>query len=88
MTYERLKNSDIERHIAAAKAAGFTIISLKDVYNSAAPDELAVASWDDHPNVLGHQLIAEHLYGAILNSAIVAPPHVTAEKVNQHEDLH
>jgi len=88
MTYERLKNSDIERHIAAAKAAGFTIISLKDVYNSAAPDELAVASWDDHPNVLGHQLIAEHLYGTILNSAIVAPPHVTAEKVNQHEDLH
>jgi D-alanyl-lipoteichoic acid acyltransferase DltB (MBOAT superfamily) len=74
MTYERLKDSDIERHVAAAEAAGFTIISLKDVYNSAAPDELVIAAWDDHPNVLGHQLIAEHLYDAIRHREIITPP--------------
>ena len=71
MTYERLEDSDIAQHVAAAKAAGFTIISLKDVYNSAAPDELAIAPWDDHPNVLGHQLIAEQLYDALLNGEII-----------------
>jgi hypothetical protein len=88
MTYERLKDSDIKRHVAAAKAAGFMIISLKDVYNSAAPDELAIAPWDDHPNVLGHQLIAEHLYEAIIrNREIITSHHVTTEKVNQHEGL-
>jgi hypothetical protein len=87
MTYERLKDSDIERHVAAADAAGFTIISLKDVYNSAAPDELAIAPWDDHPNVLGHQLIAAHLYEAIQKREFIAVPQVTTEKANQHEHL-
>ena len=89
MTYERLKDSDIERHVAAAEAAGFMIISLKDVYNSTAPDELAIASWDDHPNILGHQLIAGHLYDALLRKReIIAPTQVTTGQVNTHEDLH
>jgi hypothetical protein len=74
MTYERLTDSDIARHIAAAEAAGFTIISLKDVYNSASPDELAIAAWDDHPNVLGHRLIAEHLYDAMQKREAIAAP--------------
>jgi hypothetical protein len=83
MTYERLKDSDIERHVAAAQAAGFTIISLKDVYNSAAPDELAIAPWDDHPNTLGHQLIAEHLYQAIWDKGIISSPRLTAGKTER-----
>ena len=88
MTYERLGDSDIERQIAVAKAAGFTTISLKDVYNSAAPDELAIAPWDDHPNVLGHQLIAKQLYDALLNKGVIpASPDVTAKTVNQHKGL-
>ena len=79
MTYERLTDSDIARHVAAAEAAGFTIISLKDVYNSASPDELAIPAWDDHPNVLGHRLIADHLYDAIKRIETTAAPQVRAE---------
>jgi hypothetical protein len=80
MTYERLKDSDIEEHVAAAKAAGFTTISLKDVYNTKAPDELAIAPWDGHPNVIGHQLVADDLYRAILDKGIVTTPHLAADK--------
>jgi len=85
MTYERLKDSDIENHVAAAEAAGFTIISLKDVYNSAAPDELAIAHWDDHPNALGHQLIAEHLYQAIREKGIITLSHLTERTTERQE---
>ena len=83
MTYERLKDSDIERHVAAAEGAGFTTISLKDVYNSAAPNKLAIAPWDDHPNTLGHQLIAEHLYQAIRDKGIISSPRLTAGKTER-----
>jgi hypothetical protein len=80
MTYERLEQSDIEEHLATAEAAGFTTISLKDVYNSAAPDELVIAPWDDHPNVLGHRLIAEYLYDAMLEkTGIIPSKQVSAE---------
>jgi hypothetical protein len=85
MTYERLNDSDIERHITAARAAEFIIISLKDVYNSASPDELAIAPWDDHPNALGHQLIADHLYHAIVEKGIITSPRLTKSKTGRQE---
>jgi len=73
MTYERLTDSDIAEHLDVAKAAGFVTISLIDVYNSAAPDELAIAPWDDHPNTLGHRLIAEHLFNSLVDKGIITP---------------
>ena len=38
------------------------VIDLFDVYSQEDRDSLRVAPWDDHPNTLGHRLIADHLY--------------------------
>jgi hypothetical protein len=45
-----------------AREAGFTIIDLADVFKGADPASVRLAEWDEHPNVRGHELIAQHLY--------------------------
>ncbi len=62
ITYERLKEADIDAHLATAEAAGFVALSLRDVYDGYGPDELYVAAWDDHPNAFAHKLIADQLH--------------------------
>jgi hypothetical protein len=44
-----------------AEAAGFRVIDLEDVYRGHDITAIRLAEWDDHPNVRGHQLIAEQL---------------------------
>jgi hypothetical protein len=48
-----------------ARQAGFITIDLSDVYRNQNIASLQVASWDTHPNAIGHQLIANRLYEAI-----------------------
>ncbi len=62
MTYDRPLPEETAAEAALARAAGFTVISLEDVYDRVDPADLAIAPWDNHPNQLGHRLIAEHLY--------------------------
>jgi hypothetical protein len=62
ITYERLSHSDIAKDIAVAEAAGFTVLSLRDIYDEHEPEELHVAIWDEHPNAFAHKLIAHRLY--------------------------
>jgi D-alanyl-lipoteichoic acid acyltransferase DltB (MBOAT superfamily) len=49
-----------------AEAAGFVVINLEDVYLGIDIGELRLAEWDEHPNVRGHQVIAERLYAELL----------------------
>jgi hypothetical protein len=53
---------DAERLIGYAKDAGFTVITMKGVFDGHDPEKLVVAPWDAHPNADGHRLIAETLY--------------------------
>jgi hypothetical protein len=48
--------------VRIATAAGFAIVNLDDVYSGQDPAKLRLAEWDDHPNVLGHQVVAQRLY--------------------------
>lgn len=48
--------------IQAARDAGFQVIDLSDVYRGHDIATLRLAAWDDHPNALGHRLVAERLY--------------------------
>ena len=58
--------------VQIATAAGFAIINLADVYRGRDIASLRLAEWDDHPNVLGHQLVADALYRALAaNPAIL-----------------
>lgn len=70
------KTSDAERRrlFDAAVAAGYRIIDLSDVYAGHDEASLVVASWDKHPNALGHQLIAQRLTEALRASPGVLSP--------------
>jgi hypothetical protein len=47
-----------------AQDAGFAIVDLEDVYTGRDLATIRLAEWDDHPNPLGHRLIADRLYAA------------------------
>lgn len=49
----------------SATAAGFTILDLSDVYSGRDLAKLRITKGDFHPNVTGHRLIANALYGAM-----------------------
>jgi hypothetical protein len=48
--------------VAAARNAGFQVIDISDVYKGRDIATLRLAEWDDHPNPLGHRLVAERLF--------------------------
>ena len=45
--------------------AGFTVLSLDDAYAPFERTDVELAPWDQHPSVLGHQLVARRIYRAI-----------------------
>jgi len=47
--------------LALAAGAGFRTIDLSDVYAGQDTKSLELAPWDDHPNAIGHRLVAERL---------------------------
>jgi D-alanyl-lipoteichoic acid acyltransferase DltB (MBOAT superfamily) len=60
-----------------AQQAGFEIINLDDVYSGHDIEAIRLAEWDDHPNALGHRLVAERLYAELAKRAdalLSAPP--------------
>jgi hypothetical protein len=48
--------------LRAADAAGFVVINLAGVFKGEDSAALRIAEWDQHPNRLGHQLVASRLY--------------------------
>jgi D-alanyl-lipoteichoic acid acyltransferase DltB (MBOAT superfamily) len=52
-----------------ARDAGFVVLDLKHVYGKMDGVALRLAEWDAHPNVKGHQMIANGLYDAIVRHA-------------------
>jgi hypothetical protein len=61
--------------VQIAKDAGFAVINLEDVYRGRDIATIRLAEWDDHPNALGHQLVAQRLYNELAaNAAILGPP--------------
>ena len=51
--------------------AGFRILSLTDAYDGYSHEQIRMTSSDNHPNPLGHQLVADRLYAALLESSVV-----------------
>ena len=48
--------------VQIAREAGFVVINMEDVYDGQDIEEIRLAEWDEHPNSLGHRLVAERLY--------------------------
>jgi hypothetical protein len=70
-TPEALSFENIQRLIDTAENAGFVTFDLSHAYGERDLDSLAVAAWDKHPNALGHRLLANALYQAMLTSDVV-----------------
>jgi hypothetical protein len=51
---------------AQARAAGFTVIDMADVYAGHSEADLSLSETDFHPNAQGHSVIAERLYTELL----------------------
>lgn len=49
-----------------ARAAGFEVIDMTNVFDGPPQDEIIVAPWDRHPNTRGHAMLAERLYRELM----------------------
>jgi hypothetical protein len=52
--------------VRLAQSAGFVVINLENVYQGRDVATIRLAEWDDHPNALGHRLVADRLYSALV----------------------
>jgi hypothetical protein len=55
-----------------AREAGFTVIDLSGAYRGLDGTTLRLAEWDAHPNVRGHQLLADGFYAGLTTNAAAA----------------
>ncbi len=65
---EQAAEGSPEIEMRLAQEAGFTILDLSGVYDGQDPALIEVAPWDNHPNAIGHRLIAEKLYRVLLDN--------------------
>jgi hypothetical protein len=54
-----------------AERAGFEVLDLSDVFEGVDIPSIWLAEWDHHPNSLGHKLLADRLYQAILENEVL-----------------
>jgi D-alanyl-lipoteichoic acid acyltransferase DltB (MBOAT superfamily) len=59
------KRALVERQIAIAREAGFTVLDLRAAYDGVELKSLWIAPWDSHPDATGHRLLADQLYEAL-----------------------
>jgi hypothetical protein len=68
MPLDKPEAAVVDGLLASARKAGFGTIDLRDVFAGTNGREIIVAEWDRHPNPKGHQIIADRLYGPLLES--------------------
>jgi hypothetical protein len=56
---------DVAASLRVAREAGFTIVNVENVFQGRDVSTIRLADWDDHPNALGHQLVADRLYAEL-----------------------
>jgi len=64
-TNERSATKEAAMLTETARIAGFVVLDLGDIYRGHGQTKLALAEWDNHPNALGHRLLAEGLYRVV-----------------------
>jgi hypothetical protein len=67
MPFERLNPELQVELLGYAKAGGLETLDLGDVYDAHDERELIITEWDYHPNLKGHQIIAERLHKELLS---------------------
>jgi hypothetical protein len=57
-----------------ADSLGFAVVDIRGVYAGRDPQTLLLASWDKHPNALGHHLIADRLFTELVERRSILLP--------------
>jgi predicted RecB family endonuclease len=68
-----------------ARDAGFEVIDLSDVYDEAGPERVRLAEWDDHPNALGHELVARRLFAELTSRRETIFSGVQPERIDDEQ---
>ena len=62
---------DMATTLAIAERAGFVVMDLRNLYDGYEPEDIILAEWDEHPNALGHRIIAEAMVEELIG---IDPP--------------
>ena len=54
-----------------ARDAGFLMLSSPEMYLGHDENDLVLGSWDNHPNVAGHHIIADRLAAALQRNPVL-----------------
>ena len=79
--------------VQRARAAGFQVLDLADVFADHEGSELIIGAWDSHPNSAAHAILADRIYASLLEPAGPLahavrggpPPHRIAERPDPGE---
>jgi hypothetical protein len=62
---ENRSANQLDAAMASARAAGFVVINLVDVFDDVPGDSVSLELWDRHPNAIGHRMIGEAIFEAL-----------------------
>jgi hypothetical protein len=79
-TRKNFENDELRQLSDVSNDVGAIAIPLTEVYENYDPDQLGISAWDDHPNALGHRLIAEHLLRALKSTTALLAPDANAPR--------
>jgi hypothetical protein len=68
LTDEAFGQNEIADISRLGEDVGFQVLSLTDAYRGYSPERIRMTSSDNHPNPLGHELIADRLHAALLET--------------------
>lgn len=60
-----------EKLYQQAKEMGFFILDLRNFNGTVPEEEIIIGSWDRHPNILGHELLAKKMEEELLNNKVL-----------------
>lgn len=70
VTNQAADREEVDELLATAREAGFVVtMDLLGAYMDHPQSDLWLGSWDDHPNVLGHSLLADRFYSEMVSNA-------------------
>ncbi len=83
MPFERL-DPDLQLELLGyAKSGGLDTFDLGDIYDAYDERKLIIFEWDYHPNVKGHQIIAERLHQELLSLPGLLTHHADAARTTR-----
>lgn len=88
LTLREFEAEEIEDLTAQARRLGYTVLDLSGAYQGHSSAAIHVAEWDSHPNVLGHQLVADRLHAELIEHAEELGLDLPASSAITAESLH